>query len=1210
MLKASKPFNIGAKPFVPVLQEELPLTPVAYVEQLDGLQTRKLKQLLKTVIEMSPGEGAGLPPIEFSLKEFVQYIIDQGFQPVLIGGAAQSIVVDKELNDIDLAVFFREKPPIEFFVNFAHQFFSRKFQLNLEDFKKYVRLNLMHESMESKTLDFKFVSFFDRTHLFDHDALCVPLENNSNKRVVGFLSTVLGARTGTDLAGFKQAMDCLVNKKLVISDPFTSRKALFRVVDCMTRGFICNKEIEDTVRSHLVVEKYCPETFHRELSFYLLGHVRQEKQQLYLANLKTFLEQMPQTPEVIALVDILKGIIPENHYANTLLEFLKAETSLKMGHSSDIPFSKGILLRSKNEHQEILAILEKTDSFLDIFTLLQEKEYQKISDCLDLGRLKGLISLEQQVVFLQNHIIALDRGEKQDAIHRVAAHLSEKAPLEERDLVMTLCCLLKDKEALEYSPSLFLLDDLFCFREVDQEFLSKLRGCLLEKVGIHQMDTDKKIRWIQERAIDGVEAIDILEQELLSEHHRAAILPVLESFETELLTSVAKKIYQRRLFAILRTFPARLVNHAIYKMSLEELVKGLDVETFNQQQFQPFFDLILDHLIKHLSAFEPKALKAKLLDFSPPLRSTLLIEGDLYKILNKKDARELVDTKYLDEASTAHLIDFFGFLIKDRKRLDSTEGCILSNIIERQEDHLFCPALFERLGNLLLNLDEIPKEPCLTLFRTFPPDEEENYPDWIKAVLLKFYATKSAASTPINEFKAILKSPISPQYFKVVSPLSIPFFTNSCKQLVESKDLDQGPVIPSIFRFCPIDEKGAIGTFKDILGNTTNFETINVRLNDLLSFAVEMAEVSPKVSLESFDLLANFLLDGVKKGNRYNFERIFLTFFRELEKAYPLLQNHPTCSARIKRLVATMTQVIFDGKNRNILEWMGRARAIFDLDVLPQDPLILKAAACHFQEVRNCTALMSKIHTDFLQPQKSCLESLVTMGILNQRLFDEFRRHPQKEQFIQDQIPLLVDVYLITLMSFMTLPEKDRTAHLPICLEIFYDAMVFEQENRLSLFEPNLDEDLPLGGLKSSIANIILAYIDHTQLRGSHEHLAFLANNLFDAMIGIKDIVTIEKEDTYDELLAKAQLLLASVLSLQEDDRQIKLLMVMKEKYCQVSVVLQGAPISTEVRSALKELGTNLLKNFLSFAKKEFPEDQKALFKQAAKEINGALKPF
>ena len=98
MLKASKPFNIGAEPFVPVSQEELPLTPVAYVEQLDGHQTSKLKQLLKTVIEMSPGEGAGLPPIEFSLKEFVQYIIDQGFQPVLIGGAAQSIVVDKELN--------------------------------------------------------------------------------------------------------------------------------------------------------------------------------------------------------------------------------------------------------------------------------------------------------------------------------------------------------------------------------------------------------------------------------------------------------------------------------------------------------------------------------------------------------------------------------------------------------------------------------------------------------------------------------------------------------------------------------------------------------------------------------------------------------------------------------------------------------------------------------------------------------------------------------------------------------------------------------------------------------------------------------------------------------------------------------------------------------------------------------------------------------
>ena len=340
MLKASKPFNIGAEPFVPVSQENPLLTPVAYVEQLDGHQTSKLKQLLKTVIKMAPVEEVRLKPIEFSLKEFVQYIIDQRFQPVLIGGAAQSIVVDKELNDIDLAVFFQEKPPIEFFVNFAHQFFSKKFHLDLEDFKKYVRLNLMHESMESKSLDFKFVSFFDRTHLFDHDALCVPLQNTQSRKVVGFLSTVLGARTGTDLAGFRQAMDCLVNKKLVISDPFTSRKALFRVVDCMTRGFICNKEIEDTVRSHLAVEKYCPETFHRELSFYLLGHVRQEKQQLYLANLKTFLEQMPQTPEVIAVVDILKGMIPQNHYANTLLEFLKAETSLKMGHSSGIPFSR------------------------------------------------------------------------------------------------------------------------------------------------------------------------------------------------------------------------------------------------------------------------------------------------------------------------------------------------------------------------------------------------------------------------------------------------------------------------------------------------------------------------------------------------------------------------------------------------------------------------------------------------------------------------------------------------------------------------------------------------------------------------------------------------------------------------------------------------------------------------------------------------------
>jgi hypothetical protein len=1209
MLKASGSLNCEAAEFVPKFQEEQPLIP--YAEPLGGRQTSKLNQLLKTDIIMSPIEEAGLLPIRFKLEEFVQYVMDQGLQPVLIGGAAQSIVVDKEHNDTDIAVFFQEKPPVESFINFAHQFFYRKFRLGIEDFKKYVRLNCSHESMESKMLDFKFLSFLDRTHLFNHDALCVELQNTPKRKVVGWLTTVLGANTGMDEAGFREAMDCLVNKRLAISNPSTSRKALFRVVDCMTKGFICNQEIRDTVSRHLAQEKYSAEMFQRELKFYLLGHVRQEKQQLYCANLKTFFEQLPQNPEVIAVKDILRGMIPQNHYANTLLESLKGDPSLKIGHSSDIPVSQGVLLRSKNEHHEILEILEASDPILDLLYLLQQREYKKIPDCLEYVRGKGHISLEQQVRFAQNHIIALDRGEKQEAIHRVAAHLSQKAPLEERDLVTTLCCLLKDKEALEYSSSLFLLDDLLCSRQVDQEFVHKIRHKLLKNVGIHRLDTEKKIRWIQEKTIDGTSAIGILEKELVSGENRSSFTAVLGSLDDELLTSIAKKIYLKKHFEILLSLPTESVKSALCQLSLDELLEGLDPALF-QQQFRLFFDPILEVLGKYLSALEPKGLKQKLSDLSPSLRTTLLININLYEILIKKEARELVDTKCLDASSTEHLINFFAFLIKDRKRLDSAEGQILAKIIERQEDHLFCPTLFKRLGDLLLTLEEIPKESCLTLFRTFPADKEENYPDWIKAVLLKFYATKSAASTPINEFKAILRKPISPQYLKVVSPLTRPFFTNSCRQVVESKDLDQGPVIPSIFRFCPIEEKGAIGTFKEILDNTTNFETINVRLNDLLSFAVEMAEVSPKVSLESFDLLANFLLDGVKRGNRYSFERVFLTFFTGLEKAYPLLKDHSTSSARIKRLVATMTQVIFDGKNRSVLEWMGGARAIFDLDVMPQDPLILKAASCHFQEVSNCTALMSKIHTDFIVPQKSCLESLVAMGILNQRLFDEFRQHPHKEQFLQDQIPLLVNVYLITLMHFRTLPEKEQSAHLPICLEIFHDAMVFEQENRLSLFEADPDEEFhsQLGGLKSSIADIILTYMDHTQFEGTHEQISFLIDNIFDAMIGIKDIVTTEENDPYEGLLLKADWLLCTILSLPEGEMQVKLFMKMKEKYCQAGHKIQHSAIQTNIKQAIHELGSNLFKNFMLLAKKELDEEKKFLFKQALREVSDTMRLF
>ncbi|MBU6149366.1 MAG: hypothetical protein KGQ54_04150, partial [Verrucomicrobia bacterium] len=261
---------------------------------------------------------------------------------------------------------------------------------------------------------------------------------------------------------------------------------------------------------------------------------------------------------------------------------------------------------------------------------------------------------------------------------------------------------------------------------------------------------------------------------------------------------------------------------------------------------------------------------------------------------------------------------------------------------------------------------------------------------------------------------------------------------------------------------------------------------------------------------------------------------------------------------------------------------------------------------------KSFAALMAKIHSDFILPQKSCLESLVAMGILNQRLFDDYGCDSQKAELGQEQISLLVDAYLTLILTFMTMSEKDKTIHMPLILEIFYDAMVFQHKNRLSLLSIIQDEefDVSIGGLKSSIAQIILAYQEHAPLKCSMEHLTFLIDIIFDAMIGIKDIVAVEKEDTYEELLSNAQSLLTSLLSFEDNSVKCELLFKLKEKYCEASLALQGATISKEVRLSFKELGANLFKNFMGFSTQESNEDKKALFKQAAKEMNVSLKLF
>ena len=150
MLKSTNGLNINASPFFPDFLDGQPdEVRLIYTQPLNGHQTFKLKELLKTIIEMRPlDESSSLHPLSFQLRDFVRYIFDQGWQPVLIGGAAQSIVVDKELNDVDLALFFEEKPQPEYFISLVHGFFLKKFQIGHEQLKKYVRLNCFHQSME------------------------------------------------------------------------------------------------------------------------------------------------------------------------------------------------------------------------------------------------------------------------------------------------------------------------------------------------------------------------------------------------------------------------------------------------------------------------------------------------------------------------------------------------------------------------------------------------------------------------------------------------------------------------------------------------------------------------------------------------------------------------------------------------------------------------------------------------------------------------------------------------------------------------------------------------------------------------------------------------------------------------------------------------------------------------------------------------------
>ncbi len=859
-----------------------------YYKSLTPSQITKLDAIFRKTVELTSTDPKD-PPIRFKVGNFVKHVIFNGYLPILIGGATQSLFVEKDFLDIDIAVFFPEQPDPEYFTQLCLTYFqSLRPSFTEEDLKskKYVRWNAAYQSMETKEFDFKFVSFLDkRTHLFHHDALCTELSLNAKSQIFGRATLVPYAKFGVEKGCFKEALDCLLSKKLKLSDPCSVIKPLFRVCGHFTKGFTSEFNHREVIRLHLDGFDYQEGQFLRELDYYLEGHVSKETTDFFIANLMTLLDEQSPHPRAKNFLELLQGRYGKHFQAKVFLDnFLSVDDKRSFLKKERLITTSKTLLRGENESH--------------------------------------LISQMQS-----------DPQEGEGVLPKLRPNLFQKG--ESSKLAQAICCQI-----------LRLYDtDVLCLEQRVALLESKDRSSRPDLDAIRQALTNP----------------------VLNERGRALFHKLSHADKTQILDA--------------------LTEHPKWR----------------EQVLQSIFDRSL--------AMRPKDREKHLNGFDPALRvELLLLKNNFTKCsLNYlvKSVQEMGTTHF----STQTLIEIFHHLSLDRKaKLGRFEEEILECLVDRKEDQREFPLLFESLGRDLITMKVLPEQTCLKLLREYPSPLGTDYPDWIKALLLKFYAVKSGASTPIDEFASIVTSSkvssCPTPFMEMVSQHNRDFFTQGLGSLIDRHPCKL--TAAQLYRFSPVKSDEAANSFKDILQSTATYENIKGKLFDFLSFVEQLAQEDPLAALKAYNHIANFLHEGFGEGVVYSFEETFELFGKSLLKILPLSTGVESSGEMIHQIVTKLVIASFDPKDDRLIRFLDDNRILLGLQTNRGEyPHILDAAMVSLERSAGIVELTKQIDANCKKEIRGNELAHISLALMIQKAFLDIEKKPDPQSFNKESIKSL-----------------------------------------------------------------------------------------------------------------------------------------------------------------------------------------------------------
>lgn len=859
-----------------------------YYKSLTPSQITKLDAIFRKTVELISTDPKD-PPIRFKVGNFVKHVIFNGYIPNLIGGASQSLFVEKDFLDVDIAVFFPEQPDPEYFTQLCLTYFQSlrpSFTEGDLKSKKYVRWNAAHQSMETKEFDFKFVSFLDkRTHLFHHDALCTELSLNAKSQILGRATLVPYAKFGEEKGCFKEALDCLLSKKLKLSDPCSVIKPLFRVCGHFTKGFTSAFNHREVIRLHLDGFDYQEGQFLRELDYYLEGHVSKETIDFFIANLMTLLDEQSPHPRANIFLELLKGRYGKHFQAKVFLDnFLSVDDKRSFLKKESLITPSKTLLRGENESHLI-------------------RQMQS------------------------------DPQEGEGVLPKLRPNPFEKG--ESSKLAQAICCQIL---------RLYNTDEL-CLEQRVALLESKNRSSRLDLDAILQALTDP----------------------VLNERGRA-------------------------LF---------------HKLSHEGKILILDALTGHPKCREQVLQSIFDRSL----SMRPEDREKHLNQFDPSLRVELLLLKNNFTKCSLNYLVKSVQEIGITHFSTQNLIEIFHHLSLDRKvKLGRFEEEILECLVDRKEDQREFPLLFELLGRDLITLKILPEQTCLKLLREYPSCLGADYPDWIKALLLKFYAVKSGASTPLDEFASIVTSSkvssCPTPFMEMVSQHNKDFFTQGLGSLIDRHPCKL--TAAHLYRFSPVKSDEAANSFKDILQSTATYENIKGKLFDFLSFVEQLAQEDPLAALKAYNHMANFLHEGFREGVAYSFEETFELFGKSLLKILPLSTGVESLGQRIQGTMTKLVIACFDPKDDRLIRFLEKNRILLGLEPGGgQYPHILDAAMVSIERSAEIVELTKQIDSNCRKETSGNQLAHISLALMIQKAFLDIEKKPDPQSFNRESIKSL-----------------------------------------------------------------------------------------------------------------------------------------------------------------------------------------------------------